>query len=95
MVYVGYAYRWETMRQDELYYPVGGMQKIPDAMASAIRKAGGEIRLRTEAVKILTEGGKASGVLLRQRRDFYWQDHYFKCFSAFHRKPPGCGHQGA
>ncbi len=63
MVYMGYAYRWETMRRDELYYPVGGMQKIPDAMASAIRKAGGEIRLRTEVVKILMEGGKTSGAL--------------------------------
>lgn len=73
MVYMGYAYRWETLRRDELYYPVGGMQKIPDAMALAIRKAGGEIRLRTEVVKILTEdrdtadgaisSGKVSGVL--------------------------------
>jgi phytoene dehydrogenase-like protein len=60
MVYRGYAYRWETMRQDELYYPVGGMQKIPDAMTQAIRKARGRIRLRTEVVKILTEDGEAT-----------------------------------
>jgi phytoene dehydrogenase-like protein len=62
MVYMGYVYRWETMRRNELFYPVGGMQRIPDAMVAMIRKAGGEVRLRTEATRIVMEDGRAVGV---------------------------------
>jgi phytoene dehydrogenase-like protein len=62
MVYLGYAYRWETVRRDGLYYPVGGMQAIPDRAAAAIRKQGGEVRLNAEAVRIRIEGGRAAGV---------------------------------
>ncbi|MDI1448535.1 NAD(P)/FAD-dependent oxidoreductase [Polyangium sp. 6x1] len=46
------------------YYPRGGAKRIPSAMIKALRKRGGEIRLRTRVRRILVESGRAVGVEL-------------------------------
>ncbi len=46
------------------YYPKGGGGAIPRALIRALRKAGGEIRVRAEVSQILIEGGRAIGVRL-------------------------------
>lgn len=71
MVYMAYAYRWETVRRDEIYYPTGGMQAIPDAAVAALYANGGELLLNTEAVKILIKDGAACGVACADGREFF------------------------
>jgi phytoene dehydrogenase-like protein len=44
------------------YYPVGGARAIPEAFVKALKKAGGEIRLKTPVERILLESGKVKGV---------------------------------
>jgi len=47
------------------YYPAGGAQVLPDAMASVIRANSGEVRLRTPVSKILVESGRVTGIRLK------------------------------
>jgi phytoene desaturase len=47
-----------------VHYAIGGVQAIADAMVRVIEAQGGEVRLGVEADRILTEGGRASGVAL-------------------------------
>lgn len=46
------------------YYPRGGAKRIPMAMIKALRRRGGQIRLRTRVAEILVEQGRAVGVVL-------------------------------
>jgi phytoene dehydrogenase-like protein len=46
------------------YYPRGGGASIPRAFIRALRRAGGEIKVRTSVSKILIENGRAIGVRL-------------------------------
>jgi len=46
------------------YYPLGGSFIIPRAFVRALKRAGGEIRLKTRVKRILVEGKKVSGVEL-------------------------------
>jgi phytoene dehydrogenase-like protein len=50
------------MRRDEIYYPDGGMQAIPDATLKALEKNGGKILLNSEVNRILVKEGRAIGV---------------------------------
>jgi phytoene desaturase len=45
------------------YYPKGGMGVISKALAGSIEEAGGSIRYRTEATRILTRGNRVTGVV--------------------------------
>ncbi|OHD60957.1 MAG: hypothetical protein A2014_03040 [Spirochaetes bacterium GWF1_49_6] len=75
MLYLGLAYRWETVRKDEIYYPVGGMRKIADTIAESIREHGGEVMLKQEVTKVwIDESGKrpfAHGVKCLSGEYFY------------------------
>ena len=44
---------------------VGGTQKLTDALVSCIRHHGGEVRVDAEVVRILSSGGRAKGVVLK------------------------------
>jgi all-trans-retinol 13,14-reductase len=44
------------------YYPVGGPARFAQAMVPVIEAAGGELRLGCDVRRIVTEGGRASGV---------------------------------
>lgn len=46
------------------YYPRGGAASLPKAYIKALRKAGGEIRVRAAVKEILVENGRAIGVKL-------------------------------
>ena len=48
-----------------VFYPKGGMGKIPEAMVNAFLRCGGKIRLQTEADQILTKNGRVKGVQTR------------------------------
>jgi all-trans-retinol 13,14-reductase len=49
---------------DGAYYPKGGARSLPKAFVRALRKAGGEIRVRARVERILVEGRKVLGVRL-------------------------------
>jgi phytoene dehydrogenase-like protein len=49
---------------DGAYYPRGGAKRIPLAMIKALRRRGGQIRLRARVQRILVEHGRAIGVEL-------------------------------
>lgn len=49
---------------DGAYYPRGGGFAIPRAFVRALKRAGGELRLKAAVERILVEGGKAIGVRL-------------------------------
>lgn len=46
------------------YYPKGGARSLPKAFIKALRRHGGQIKVRSEVARILTEGGRAIGVRL-------------------------------
>jgi phytoene dehydrogenase-like protein len=46
------------------YYPLGGSHVIPRAFMRALKRAGGEIKLKTKVEKILLDGKKVGGVKL-------------------------------
>ena len=47
-----------------MYFPIGGIYKLPEAMAAVARKIGVEIETSIEVKSILVEGGRARGVSL-------------------------------
>jgi phytoene dehydrogenase-like protein len=47
---------------DGAFYPRGGAKRIPLALVKALRRWGGQIRLRARVQHILVEGGRAAGV---------------------------------
>jgi phytoene dehydrogenase-like protein len=49
---------------DGAFYPRGGAKRIPLALVKALRRWGGQIRLRARVRHILVEGGRAAGVEL-------------------------------
>jgi phytoene dehydrogenase-like protein len=49
---------------DGAYYPRGGAKRIPLAMIKALRRRGGQIRLRARVERVLVERGRAVGVEL-------------------------------
>jgi prolycopene isomerase len=53
-----------------VFYPKGGMGKITEAMAHAFLRAGGELRLQTEAEQILIKNGRVEGVVTRDGKIF-------------------------
>jgi len=51
------------------YYPLGGSYIIPRAFVRALKRAGGEIKLKTRVNKILLEGHKVVGVKLENGQE--------------------------
>lgn len=71
MIYMGYAYLWDVSCRGETYYPIGGMQTIPDTAVELLKKLGGELILKTQVTKIITEGSKAIGVHCKNGESYY------------------------
>lgn len=55
----------------DYYYPEGGIQVIPRAMADSVRKWGGEIRLNTRVDQVLLDGKQAFGVRLSNGEEIH------------------------
>ena len=51
-----------------VWYPMGGVHRIAQAMARLAEKAGAEIELETPVTEILTDGRRATGVALAEDR---------------------------
>lgn len=47
------------------HYPVGGSGRLAEALVGAIRARGGTVHLHQAVHRVLAEGGRASGILLR------------------------------
>ena len=50
------------------YYPVGGSQRLADALVAAIEARGGTVKLKTRVERILVADGRAIGVALADGR---------------------------
>jgi phytoene dehydrogenase-like protein len=48
---------------DPGYYPLGGMQQIPDALVEKFKKLGGELALKKRVIKIKTNGEEVKSVV--------------------------------
>ncbi|HIC91630.1 MAG TPA: NAD(P)/FAD-dependent oxidoreductase [Syntrophaceae bacterium] len=57
------GYTFNNKDYGKPFYPIGGMQKIPDTLVSIIKKHGGQIHTAIPVSQILMEDGKAVGVL--------------------------------
>jgi phytoene dehydrogenase-like protein len=62
--FVHYSWFNSVGLDSDAYYPKGGIQAVPDALAARFIEKGGEIRYRALAEKITVEGGAAKGVTL-------------------------------
>ena len=60
MVFMAFAYQWGVYGKN--YYPINGMQAIPDAAVKGLESLGGELKLNTEVIEILVKENKAYGV---------------------------------
>ncbi|WP_055669709.1 phytoene desaturase family protein [Desnuesiella massiliensis] len=69
MVYMAYAYRFNVVGKD--YYPIGGMQAIPDASVKCFTENGETIKLNTEVSEILMENSKVIGVKIKNGDCYY------------------------
>ncbi len=45
------------------WYPAGGSQRLAELLCAVVEENGGTVRLRTRAERILTEGGRAAGIV--------------------------------
>lgn len=54
-----------------IFHPIGGLNKISEAMAKVISEEGGNIRLSTEVAEIIVENGSAKGVILKNGEKKY------------------------
>ncbi|MHC1770166.1 MAG: phytoene desaturase family protein [Flexilinea sp.] len=55
----------------DYYYPRGGIQTIPQTLATAICEWGGEFHLNTRVQQVLLKGGQACGVKLSSGEEFF------------------------
>jgi phytoene dehydrogenase-like protein len=62
VVYMVYAYLWEVLRRQEIHFPLGGMQAVPDAIVGSIKDMGSEVLFKREVTKIQFKDGMATGV---------------------------------
>lgn len=60
MVFMAFAYQWGVYGKN--YYPVNGMQAIPDSAVKGLESMGGELKLNTEVTEILVKDHQAYGV---------------------------------
>jgi phytoene dehydrogenase-like protein len=69
MVFMSFAYQWGVYGKN--YYPVNGMQSIPDAAVKGLESLGGELKLNTEVTEILVKNNQAYGVKTREGTEYH------------------------
>lgn len=60
MVFMAFAYQWGVYGKN--YYPIYGMQAIPNAAVEGLERLGGELKLNTEVTEILVKDNQVYGV---------------------------------
>jgi phytoene dehydrogenase-like protein len=68
MVFMSFAYQWGVFSSN--YYPVNGMQAIPNAAVKGLKNLGGEIKLNTEVNEILVKDNRAYGVKTKDGTEY-------------------------
>ena len=63
---IDYASLLVTEQIRGYFYPMGGVQVIPDALVSVLKRHGGEIEYKTLVDRIVVEEGRAVGVATRK-----------------------------
>ncbi len=63
---VDYAALLVTEQLRGYYYPVGGIQTVPDTLVRVLKRHGGEIEYKAFVDKIILENGKAAGIETRK-----------------------------
>jgi len=66
---VGMCQMMVNYLKDGAYFPKGGSQRFADAIVAALKRYGGQLKLRTEVQRILLEDGRATGVLLKSGQE--------------------------
>lgn len=69
MVFMSFAYQWGVYGKN--YYPVNGMQGIPDAAVKGLNNLGGELKLNTEVTEILVKDNQAYGVRTKDGTEYH------------------------
>ncbi|MDF2873145.1 MAG: phytoene dehydrogenase-related protein [Anaerocolumna sp.] len=69
MVFMSFAYQWGVYGKN--YYPLNGMQAIPDAAVEGLRRLGGELKLNTEVTDIMVKDGQAYGVKTQDGSEYH------------------------
>jgi phytoene dehydrogenase-like protein len=69
MVFMSFAYQWWVYGKN--FYPVNGMQAIPDAAVEGLKNQGGELKLNAEVTEILTKDGRAYGVRTKDGEEYH------------------------
>lgn len=57
-----------------LFHPIGGVNRVSEAMAQVIKELGGKIHLNTPVKKVLVENKKAMGILTESNKHIYADD---------------------
>jgi phytoene dehydrogenase-like protein len=71
MVFMAFAYQWGVYGKN--YYPVNGMQAIPDAAVKGLQGHGGELKLNTKVTEILVKDNRAYGVKTKDGTEYHGQ----------------------
>lgn len=58
------ARMWELMCENGIWYPEGGFNRFCGRLAQAVTSAGGLLKMRSLATRVIVENGRARGVLL-------------------------------
>lgn len=69
MVFMAFAYQWGVYGKN--YYPINGMQAIPDAALKGLNSHGGVLKLNTEVTEILVKDNEAYGVKTKDGTEYY------------------------
>lgn len=69
MVFMAFAYQWGVFGNN--YYPVNGMQAIPDAAVEGLGRLNGELKLNTEVTEVLVKDNRAYGVRTKDKTEYY------------------------
>lgn len=69
MVFMAFAYQWGVYGKN--YYPVNGMQAIPDSAVKGLESLGGELKLNTEVTEILVKDNIAYGVRTKDGAEYH------------------------
>lgn len=71
MVFMAFAYQWGVYGKN--YYPINGMQAIPDAAVKGLHGLGGELKLNAEVTEILVKDNRAYGVKTKDGTEYHGQ----------------------